>query len=112
MNATLTSLVEHLEHEEALEEFARQTASAGLRPARAERIIRAYAAALRTHERPAWIAFYLSLHEELAALAEAPLQRTGARDGVESLLLILDDDFGAALVTAAERRRIRARFVE
>lgn len=112
MNAMLAPLAENPEHEEALKDFARQVARAGLAPTRAGHTTRAYAAALQTANPAAWRAFYVSLYEGLRELVEMPVERMRKPGEIETLLLILEDDFGSTLVAAAERKRIRARLVE
>lgn len=69
-----------------------------------------YISALQNQGNAAWGAFYRSVHSRLIELTEREVPYVGP--AAEPLLRLLDDDFGATLISAGERQRIRARLVE
>lgn len=84
--------------------------AAGVPSARAAATIYMYMSALHEQSPAAWRAFYHSMYDRLRELADREYPYVGR--AAVPLLQLLDDDFGVTLISAAERKRIRARLVE
>lgn len=95
---------------EALTNLRGDLDAAGVPSARAASTIYMYMSALHEQSAAAWRTFYHSLYDRLRELAERDYPYVGR--AAVPLLQLLDDDFGVTLISAAERKRIRARLVE
>lgn len=94
----------------ALTDLRRDLDAAGVPPASAAATIYSYMSALHEPSALAWRAFYHSVYDRLAELAERDYPYVGR--AALPLLQLLNDDFGVTLISAAERKRIAARLVE
>jgi hypothetical protein len=94
---------------QASQRLAADLAESGAAPGPARDAHRAYARALAGGRDDDWARFYLAVYAALASIA-APLPSGAA--ALRRLAALFDDDLGASLIAADERRRLRARLVE
>ncbi len=94
----------------ALTNLRRDLDAAGVPSSSAAATIYTYMSALHEQSPAAWQAFYHSMHDRLRELSERDYPYVGR--AAEPLLQLLDDDFSVTLISAGERKRIRARLVE
>jgi hypothetical protein len=93
----------------ASQRLAADLAEAGVAPDPAHEAHRAYDRALARGRDDDWARFYLAVYVALKSIA-APLPSSSS--ALRRLAALFDDDLGASLIAADERRRLRARLVE
>jgi hypothetical protein len=94
---------------QASQRLAADLAEAGVAPVPAHDAHRAYDRALADGRDDDWARFYLAVYAALDSIV-APLPSGAA--ALCRLTALFDDDLGASLIAAEERRRLRARLVE